>query len=244
MKKLLVSFASTLGLLSLAFAPAQSAAATAYSPYDPAMHAGAAYVVDALHLHPTQFCLGFREVAYKAQLLDRMTPAQATAFMQHKNVPVVIGPEGVPYLADGHHTVRSLLESNQPDKRVYGHILANWRSLSPAEFWERMAANHYAYLKGARGQGPLDPAGLPATLLTMQSDPYRSLAWGLLMRHGFKEVHGTSGFFQEFHWGDYLRNKVRWDDRDDASFQRAVDEALSLAHAPSASGLPGYIPAS
>jgi hypothetical protein len=218
-------------------------AAGGYAPFSPTMAAGAAYVVDAHRLHPTQFCLGFREVAYKADLFNAMSAGRLAAFLQHKNVPVVIGPGGVPYLTDGHHTIRALLESRQPDKTVYGHILANWSALDPAAFWARMEAHHYAYLHDAEGRGPLDPAGLPDSLLHMQSDPYRSLAWGVLVRHGFREVKGPAGFFQEFHWGDFFRPRIRWDDRDDAAFARAVAQAVALAHQPAAAALPGYVPA-
>jgi hypothetical protein len=219
------------------------AAAPDYAPYAPGLPAGAAYVIDARRLHPTQFCLGFREVTFKAKLMSAMSKPELVAFLQHKNVPVVIGPDGVPYLTDGHHTIRALLESSQPDKTVYGHILANWSALDPAAFWERMRRQHYAYLFDAAGHGPLDPAGLPDSLLHMQSDPYRSLAWGVLTRHGFREVHGPGGFFEEFHWGDYFRTRVHWDDRDAADFAAAVDRAVALAHEPAAAGLPGYVPA-
>jgi hypothetical protein len=47
-------------------------------------------------------------------------------------------------------------------------------------------------------------------------------------------------FFQEFRWADYFRDKVRWDDADDAAFADAVKAACTLAHAPAAAGLPGY----
>lgn len=218
------------------------AGAADYTPFHPDLPAGAAYVIDARQLHPTQFCLGFREVAYKAGLMSRMPPGGLIAFLKHKDVPVVIGPGGIPFLTDGHHTIRALLESSQSDKTVYGHILANWSALSPDVFWTRMQADHYAYLRGPDGQGPLNPGDLPDSLLHMQSDPYRSLAWGVLVRHGYKEVKGAGGFFQEFHWGNFFRSRIHWDDRSDAAFERAVAQATALAHEPAAAGLPGYLP--
>ncbi len=207
------------------------------------MPAGAAYFIDAHRLHPTQFCLGFREVNYKARMMGKMSSDRLLAYLEHKNVPVVIGPGGVPYLTDGHHTIRALLDSSQPDKTVYGHILANWSGLDAAAFWDRMQRHHYTYLYNDHGVGPLDPAGLPATLLRMESDPYRSLAWGVKVQHGYLEVKGPSGFFQEFHWADFLRLQIHWDDEDDAEFARAVREAVTLCHSAAAAGLPGYEPA-
>ncbi len=223
-------------------APARAASAH-YAPFDPAMAAGAAYRIDARRLHPTQFCLGLREVAYKAALMNRMSAAEQVAFLKHKDVPVVIGPGGIPYLSDGHHTIRALLESRWPEKTVYGHILANWSGLDEAAFWDRMRAHHYAYLFDAAGRGPLDPSGLPESLLHMQSDPYRSLAWGVLFHHGYREVKGPGGFFEEFHWGNFFRSRIHGNDRDDGAFAEAVKEAVALAHSPAAAGLPGYEPA-
>jgi hypothetical protein len=240
MNRILHQWALLAIAVALLFRPSV-AVAMGYAPFRGDMLAGSAYVIDAHQLHPTQFCLGFREVAYKAKLMSRMPTGGLIAFLKHKDVPVVIGPGGVPFLTDGHHTIRALLESSQPDKTVYGHILANWSALSPDVFWTRMQADHYAYLRGPDGRGPLDPGKLPDSLLQMQSDPYRSLAWGVLVRHGYREVKGAGGFFQEFHWGNYFRSRIHWDDRSDAAFERAVAQATALAHEPAAAGLPGYL---
>jgi hypothetical protein len=103
-----------------------------------------------------------------------------------------------------------------------------------------MAGKNYAYLGGAQTGRTQDPAQLPTSLLTMQLDPYRGLAWAVMVAGGYAERKDV--FFQEFAWGNYFRDKVRWDDRDDAAFTRAVEEAGALAHAPAATALPGYSP--
>lgn len=216
-------------------------AAESFTPFRPDLAAGAAYTIDATALHPTQFCVGRREIDYKRAKFDRMSAAQLKAYLVEKDVPVVIGPGGVPYLTDGHHTISALLECRQPDKTVYGHILANWPNLTPAVFWDRMRARHYTYL---RDQGlERTPADLPASLLQLKDDPYRSLGWALMHAGGFREIKPPAIFFQEFYWADFMRDKIKWDDRDDADFQRAVTEALALAHSPAAAQLPGYLPA-
>jgi hypothetical protein len=207
-------------------------------PFRPDLPAGAAYVLDAARLHPTQFALGLREVVAKQKAIDAMTPDKLVAYLKDKDVPVVIGPGGTPYMTDGHHTLRALLDSAQPDKSAYGHILANWAAVEPAAFWKRMAAQNYTYLKDASGRGPQPPASLPASLKSMQSDPYRGLAWGVMKAGGFDEVKGV--FFQEFLWADYFRAKVSWDDASDAAFAEAVQKAAALAREPAAAGLPGY----
>jgi hypothetical protein len=75
----------------------------------------------------------------------------------------------------------------------------------------------------------------------MQRDAWRGLAWGVMEAGGFTEKKGV--YFQEFRWADYFRDKVEWDDRDDAAFARAVQAAGALAREAGAASLPGYQPA-
>lgn len=162
-----------LGLVALRTL-AVAAPAEVYVPFRADLPAGTAYTIDARALHPTQFALGFREVRHKAAIISRKDAAGLVAYLKRKNVPVVIGPGGVPYLTDGHHTMRALLESTQTD---YGHIIANWSDLPFDAFWARMRATNSTYLNDAEGRGPLDPALLPDSLLAMQSNRYRGLGW-------------------------------------------------------------------
>jgi len=224
--------------LTLALLILTAGAQETYVPFRADLTAGAAYAIDAHRLHPTQFAHGWREVVAKQKAFDAMTAGEVTAYLKDKDVPVVIGPGGVPYMTDGHHTLRALIESKATDKTAYGHILANWSKLHPEEFWERMQANNYTYLKDAAGRGPQPPRMLPESLIVMQRDPWRGLAWGVMKAGGFDERKDV--FFQEFRWADYFRDKVRWDDRDDAAFADAVKAASILAQAPVAAGLPGY----
>ncbi len=217
---------------------AAHAAEKTYAPFDPAMQVGAHYVIAAEKLHPTQFALGFREVRFKRDKFNGLSRAELTKALKKKDVPVVIGPGGVPFMADGHHTIRALLESNHADKTVYGTVIANWAGLSPDEFWRRMAADNYTNLTDERGQSGRDPGDLPTTLRAMKSDPYRGLGWAVMEAGGFDERKEV--YFQEFRWADFFRTRVKWDDASDADFARAVREAVALAHGSDAAGLPGY----
>ena len=224
-------------LLLLAIAVLPLSAAENYVPFRPDLPAGAAYTLDARQLHPTQMAIGWREVAAKIKLINGKSPEQTVAYRKDKDVPVVIGPGGVPYMTDGHHTMRALIESKSADKLAYGHILANWSDLTPTELWARMQAKHWVYLKDADAK-PVTVAALPADLLHMQLDPYRALGWGLLKAGAYEEIKGV--YFQEFLWGDRFRGKVTWNDKDDADFARAVKEASALARTPEFADLPGY----
>lgn len=236
MQKLLLSW---LWLLVVSIAVAADSSSETYAPFRADLPAGAAYRIDARRLHPTQFCVGLREVAAKAETADDKKPAKLAAYLKKKDVPVVIGPGGVPYMTDGHHTLNGLLRSAHADKTAYGHILANWSDLAPGVFWARMVERRYVYLKDAEGR-PRTTDELPAGLLAMTDDPWRSLAWSVQKADGYAETPGV--YFQEFLWTDFFRSRIKWDDRDDDAYARAVEQACELARTPAAKDLPGYLP--
>ena len=209
-------------------------------PYAPDMRAGDHFMIDAERLHPTQPSLSFREVDWRTGILNGMSQEQVAANVRTNPPQVIIGPGGVAYLTDAHHTMRAILDSKHADKRVCGVIVQNWSDLSEDAFWARMQATHNVYLRDGQDQR-ITPAQLPASLRDSQSDPYRGLTWMVGSRGGF--TARSDVFFQEFYWGEYFRKHIRWNDADDAEFEDAVQRALKLAHEPEASKLPGYIPA-
>ena len=209
-------------------------------PYAPDMRAGDHFMIDAERLHPTQPSLSFREVDWRTGILNGMSQEQVAANVRTNPPQVIIGPGGVAYLTDAHHTMRAILDSKHADKRVCGVIVQNWSDLSEHAFWARMQATHNVYLRDGQDQR-ITPAQLPASLRDSQSDPYRGLTWMVGSRGGF--TARSDVFFQEFYWGEYFRKHIRWNDADDAEFEDAVQRALKLAHEPDASELPGYIPA-
>ena len=209
-------------------------------PYAPDMRAGDHFMIDAERLHPTQPSLSFREVDWRTGILNGMSQEQVAANVRTNPPQVIIGPGGVAYLTDAHHTMRAILDSKHADKRVCGVIVQNWSDLSEHAFWARMQATHNVYLRDGQDQR-ITPAQLPASLRDSQSDPYRGLTWMVGSRGGF--TARSDVFFQEFFWGEYFRKHIRWNDADDAEFEDAVQRALKLAHEPDASELPGYIPA-
>lgn len=208
-------------------------------PYAPDMRAGDHFMIDAERLHPTQPSLSFREVDWRTGILNGMSQEQVAANVRTNPPQVIIGPGGVAYLTDAHHTMRGILDSKHADKRVCGVIVQNWSDLSEDAFWARMQATHNVYLRDAQDH-LITPAQLPASLRDSRSDPYRGLTWMVGYRGGF--TARSDVFFQEFYWGEYFRKHIQWNDADDAEFEDAVQRALKLAHEPEASELPGYSP--
>lgn len=213
---------------------------TNYPPFSPNMRKGELFLIPANALHPTQLMIGFREVENKVLAFNQMSADKLAAELQDTNSVMIIGPGGIPYLADGHHAVRALLESNQPNKNVYGIVVENWSDMTPADFWKQMTERGDAYLFDSE-HNPIDPATLPQTVTDCINDPYRDLAAAVCHAGGFAK--DLKVFYQEFIWAHYFRPLVKWDNSNDADYARAVSEAARLAHEPAASALPGYIAA-
>jgi len=88
------------------------------------------------------------------------------------------------------------------------------------------------------GSGPHDPNHLPEDVRGLADDPYRSLASAVRKRGGYEK---TSVPFAEFRWAAFFRERLKtYPTR--AGFEKAVDEALTIAHDAAAKGLPGYSP--
>ena len=117
-----------------------------YPPYSPTMRKGEVFVIPANALHPTQAVVGMREVQKIIASFNNKSTDKLAARLQNTNTVMIIGPGGVPYLTDGHHAVRALLDSNQENKNVYGIVLENWSAMAPGNFgrkWWSMATPIY-----------------------------------------------------------------------------------------------------
>src|SRR5262245_52244225 len=163
-----------------------------YSAFRTGLPRGAWIYVDAdpagaTPLHATQRSLGYREVDYKSALyatlaFQAVTPttngvtvtydysAQANktnllGFWAAKNVPVIIAPDGQPYIADGHHTTAGYLAPLSPVRQlvpgrnrvILGYVLRNYYepTVGPQPvtdaWWTARAAENQALLYGPEG---------------------------------------------------------------------------------------------
>lgn len=137
---------------------------------------------DATNFHPTQYCLGYREVAFKASdqttkfsspstydfVKSTTTPLNNNALVDalvKKDLPIVIDANGIVYIQDGHHTMAGLLAAHDANSAIptfgYGHIVANFELTKyGADLATRQAAfttfiNSYgnSYYYGPNGNG-------------------------------------------------------------------------------------------
>ena len=252
---------------------ANASGIVSYKMYEAKAKVGDFVYVDAHQVHPTQICLGYREMLFKAGDLSTYNTDKASRdpkagiypYLAKKDVPIIISPDGAPYITDGHHTLAALLASTQADKTAFGHVVATFYGKSEADFVAFMAdpKNNDCYLFGPEGNGLLNTPGplafnkLPPTVYSenpagrMANDFYRSLGWGIKEagytsnEDGNKSREATILFanFIEFRWADLYRGKIMWNDKSDEAFYIAVVNANTLAHSESTKDISGSIAA-
>ncbi|QII02099.1 chromosome partitioning protein ParB [Rhodococcoides fascians A21d2] len=145
---------------------------------------------------------------------------------------VVIGPGGVPYLTDGHHTLTSFYETADggPNLHLRLRVVANLSDLSTADFWARMKAEKWVWNYDVDGnEVPVEQLPSGVGLAKFQNDKYRSLMYFA------RDIGFTPGTipFQEFYWGAWVRDSGSvdisgWDSNNLASYLSTV-ESVSRA---------------
>lgn len=184
-------------------------------------------------LRPTQFSFGAYEVALKRAKLDRISSDDGGLGEYKREHPalVVLGPGHVPYLVDGHHLARALVERGS--KWMYAIVHADWSHLSEAEFARRMQTERLCYL---RDRGVVRSwEQLPKSLEHMSDDPYRTLAWLVREAGGYRRLDVP---FQEFAWTEFFRTRVAISGKPD--WRALTNEGVELAISEEASELPGW----
>jgi len=80
-------------------------------PYSPDLPTNTVCLVQIAQLHPTQFALGLKEVEERAEKFKALKEAKREAYLHKHIAPIAIGPGGIPYILDGQHLARIVLES-------------------------------------------------------------------------------------------------------------------------------------
>jgi fibronectin-binding autotransporter adhesin len=203
--------------------------ATDFTPYIPANAASiqpglfALYSIPVDSLAPTQINVGDAEVDTKAaafNLLDvgGMNSAASQAALQADLLgtiePVVIGPNGQLYQTDGHHSFDALVQSvfGASNPTVEVQVIANYSSLTPAQFIQAMSQNTQFYPFDNGVQKPVTQVGgnllspLPTNLAGLTQDAYRGLEYQVLKNNGAGGVgHDKTSGYSDFMWADLYR---------------------------------------
>lgn len=223
------------GLIPILLAALSCAAALKPVAYSPSLVQGSLCVVEVKSLHPTQFAVGFREIEKRSKKVIKKSRDGLEKYLQEHIGKIVVAPDGKPYLIDRHHLACIMVRTGR-SAVIYATVEANFRGKTSDDFWKEMISRKWTYLYDEKGNGPLSPNLLPATIKELKDDPYRSLAWEVRERGGFSESDEP---FSEFQWANYFRSTVKLNP--DSDMEQIIQKAMILSHAPGARALPGYI---
>ncbi len=183
-------------------------AADRLAPCSPDTHENTLCQCEIAKLHPTQIGIGELRV-------QELTPESDEKFIKHANkkpAKILIGPNDVFYITDGHHHARAMLERLDGRQSQLNStqclVIENDKQLSfpsDAEFWDWMREHQHARLEGGDlVNGKVKQGAFPpASLRDMQDDSYRSLA-GFLQDSCSIDM---SADYDQFRWADFLRKE-------------------------------------
>src|ERR1039458_9851215 len=101
-------------------------------------------------LRPTQFSVGYAEVALKAAEWKKLSKKQRQHALESHVFPAVLGPGGEYYIVDHHHLGIALIEQGM--KEVWVTQLDDMSWLEPATFWRTMEFRAWTHPYDQRGR--------------------------------------------------------------------------------------------
>ena len=192
--------------------------------------------VSVAKLQPTQMCVGLTEVHSRQRDFAEESSSQRLRYLRGKPVPLVRSGDGAHWMVDRHHRLRALVEM-EPQAEAFGYVVLDLASTDRRVVLEELQRRGWLYLYDGRGLGPLPPTALPARLLDLQDDPYRSLVWKL-KKEGCIDPAPLIPF-HEFRWGAWLRRRPL-PPFSSARLEPALPVARALVRSRAASHLAGW----
>jgi hypothetical protein len=184
-------------------------------------------------LRPTQITVGMREVKEKRDRLRKRPPKKIGKFIGDHMIPVILGPKDRHYIIDHHHLALALHKEGINDVLIT--VVSDLSELDVDAFWTVL--DHRSWVH------PYDTDGrrrtfrdIPTSVVSLDDDPFRSLAGELRRAGGFAK---DTTPFSEFLWADFLRRRINRK-LIEKHFRTAVKQALKLAKSKEAHYLPGW----
>eukprot|EP00009_Paramoeba_aestuarina_P002954 CAMPEP_0201506664 /NCGR_PEP_ID=MMETSP0161_2-20130828/550_1 /ASSEMBLY_ACC=CAM_ASM_000251 /TAXON_ID=180227 /ORGANISM="Neoparamoeba aestuarina, Strain SoJaBio B1-5/56/2" /LENGTH=367 /DNA_ID=CAMNT_0047900827 /DNA_START=139 /DNA_END=1242 /DNA_ORIENTATION=+ len=229
-----------------------------YPPCGAELHMGDLCWYPILGLHPTQYSVGFEEIRCKDEELYAFTEDELDHYLAKKIVPVVLGPDNVPYMLDRHHTSSVVLFTERSTVMLV-QVKEDWSQYSSSVFWQKMIENKWVYLFNPQQTFEQPPQYIPPHVSGLLDDPYRSLAYFARKCGAF----GDTGIpYLEYAWAAYYRTKIEpnveipdndycnvyeydtelcWPERDQNEWVIAsLPLAVNLSFSEEAMNIPGY----
>jgi hypothetical protein len=188
-------------------------------------------------LRPTQIAVGMRLVKAKRKGLRarERKPQELVTFIIENPIRAVRGPGGDLWVVDHHHLGHALQQEGFKTAPVV--IIGDVSKVSRRDFWKTMEEKGWLHPFDSKGRKrPIKD--IPAKIIDMEDDPYRSLAGFVREAGGFAKSQTP---YAEFLWADYYRKLIPLK-RLKRNFDKALEDAMDLAHKTEAAGLPGYSP--
>lgn len=197
-------------------------------------------------LRPGQMSVGLVEVQEFVEGIRRLSPAEREAYPAKHQTRVVVAPDGTPYVVDGHHHARAMLDAGIATGRC--RVVESFAGRDPALFRAYMTdpARPLVRLRDQDGRDGADGRAyalddLPAGLSKLPDDPYRTLAWMVLRRCN---IDPGQEEFADFRYADYLRQRLPevrgLVSGSPADREAAVARARDALTGSAGNGLPGY----
>ena len=183
--------------------------------------------IHTAELAPTQACIGGFEVVLKADRFKLMSPSTVDSYLRRKQkkgkpVQVVKGLHRY-FVVDGHHTLSAILIACERTELELS-VRADFSDCESAdEFWERMSEDGLLYDKNL-GK-PVSPEDFPDSLLELQDDPFRSIAWIIRKMGAYDDLKQP---YQEFLIADFLRENMPFAPVDYYEYETACVRAFEL----------------
>lgn len=155
-------------------------------------------------LHPTQFCIGQREVDDKMSKYSKMSKKEFNEMLVQKAIPIVIGPGSKLYLIDRHHNATTLIRLGE--KVGLAYLKADFSHLEKKTFWSVMEQCRWNWLYN-EDYKKVSPDLLPLGIIELNNDPFRSLTY--MLREAKILNKDESVPFIEFYWAEQIRKHIK-----------------------------------
>jgi hypothetical protein len=198
------------------------------APREPVLHS-----TPISGLRPTQMTVGMREVEEKRKVWRERGAKDREQFLAAHMIPVILGPEKLPFIIDHHHLARALHEEGE--KNVFVTIVADYHKLDEGAFWTVLDFRAWTHPYDAKGRRH-DFSELPKSVEKLKDDPFRSLAGELRQTGGYAK---DTTPFSEFLWADFLRRRIKLK-AVEKDFSGALEIAMEFAKSTDAEYLPGW----
>lgn len=219
--------------------------------------------ISADEIYPTQFSVGSRAVACKAEdKIDKKKRKALKEYLLARFLPTVLGPRGRFYITDHHHLSTGVFRADIPHKNkvLYACITADQSMVErESALWQYLGEHQEVWLFDNEGH-PITGSDLPLGLEYMADDPYRTVSRWVRDSCGYvKEGNDclsaytdeqiarygapAKADFMEFLWANFFRDNgvpSVSSQHTKEELEAVLSQALELAKSAKAQDLPGF----